>query len=123
MRSLLKIALLTVLVGVFGIVNANPPAASGIVTRSNEPVALFFADTDAGMSTILGGDIVELMPDGSHRIRRNYVFCQDPPRRPPLQHRWPRRRDDVRLAVHGVRLQPVPYRAASGHGDCNAGRA
>ena len=58
MKNIVKTGLLTGLVCLIGVANAEPPSESGIVTRGDREFALFDVDEKAGISSVLGVDPV-----------------------------------------------------------------
>lgn len=58
MKNIVKTGLLTGLVCLVGVANAEPPSESGIVTREDREFAVFDVDEKAGISSVLGVDPV-----------------------------------------------------------------
>jgi hypothetical protein len=64
MKQFSILALFLTVVGSFGIALADPPASSGVVTRGSYDNARVDVDTNAGMLSILGVDVVQWCTDG-----------------------------------------------------------
>ena len=60
MKTSLKLAATVFMVATIGIVNADPPTNSGVVTRGSYTNAWFDVDMKNGLSSVVGVDIVEL---------------------------------------------------------------
>lgn len=66
-----------------GLVAADPPSASGVVTRGEDTVGLTWVDFDSGLRVILGADIVEFC---SGIIDFDVVYRQSV--EPPIGEDW-----------------------------------
>ena len=60
MKNIVKTGLLTGLVCLIGVANAEPPSESGIVTRGDREFGFFAVDEKEGISAVLGIDPVAL---------------------------------------------------------------
>ena len=63
MTTLLRVVFIGFLVSAFGVAVADPPPASGIVSRGEFGYGFWEVDTASGMGATLGGDIIEYCSD------------------------------------------------------------